>query len=258
MSEAVNFDAGKILISLGVPVKMRGFSYLLEAIKFCMEDRGALWAFTTRVYPYVAEKFTSTSSAVERSMRTAIEAAFSRSEENACTSYFGGYVNPVSGKVTNSEFISLIVRRMIIESDKAGCGDKAVNSLGDKISAKSAAEIGTESEVYRLLTGLCVPTRLRGFAYLMTAISLCVEDYSYLWTMTERLYPTVARVYETSASSVERSIRSAIIAAFSRDGGKACRNYFLGYVNPKSGRISNSEFISVAARRLAVEKKTGI
>lgn len=252
MSETVNFDAGKILISLGVPVKMRGFSYLLEAIRFCMEDRGALWAFTTRVYPYVAEKFTSTSSAVERSMRTAIEAAFSRSEENACTSYFGGYVNPVSGKVTNSEFISLIVRRMISDSDKA------VNSDDGKISAKSAAEIGTESEVYRLLTGLCVPTRLRGFAYLMTAISLCVEDYSYLWTMTERLYPTVAGAYETSASCVERSIRSAIVAAFSRDGGEACRNYFLGYVNPKSGRISNSEFISVAARRLAVGKKTGI
>jgi len=49
----------------------------------------------------------------------------------------------------------------------------------------------------------------RGFDYIEYALELCKKDKTYLYKITMRLYPAIAKKFETSASKVERAIRSA-------------------------------------------------
>lgn len=49
-----------------------GFKYLYEALDFCLK-RGEVVGVTKEVYPYVAKKFNTTSSKVERAIRHEVE-----------------------------------------------------------------------------------------------------------------------------------------------------------------------------------------
>ena len=53
-----------------------------------------------------------------------------------------------------------------------------------------------------------VPAHIKGYHYLRTAIHLCIDDREMLSSVTKILYPTVAKMYKTTSSRVERAIRN--------------------------------------------------
>ncbi|MGN1365089.1 MAG: sporulation initiation factor Spo0A C-terminal domain-containing protein, partial [Victivallis vadensis] len=61
-----------------------------------------------------------------------------------------------------------------------------------------------------------VPAHIKGYQYLRTAIKLSINDSEMLGSVTKLLYPTVAKMYNTTASRVERAIRHAIEVAWDR------------------------------------------
>ena len=63
---------------------------------------------TKLLYPSVAQKFSTTSSRVERAIRHAIEIAWDRGDVDMLNTLFGYTVHTTRGKPTNSEFIALI------------------------------------------------------------------------------------------------------------------------------------------------------
>lgn len=73
--------------------------------------------------------------------------------------------------------------------------------------------------------------------------------------MTKVLYPTVAKMHQTTASRVERAIRHAIEVAWSR-GKLDTLDELFGYtVNGGKGKPTNSEFIALIADTIRLEYK---
>lgn len=102
-----------------------------------------------------------------------------------------------------------------------------------------------------VLLDLGIPTRLRGYGYLREAILLMAGSPGQ--SITKELYPAVAAVCSTEAVSVERSIRSAIGAAWQRRDGSVWKTYF----GPEPSRPSNGEFICRLANSLNESAPSG-
>lgn len=103
------------LLELGVPAHVYGYSYLVRAIMLARSDPSYLHNVTKRLYPEIARECETTSVRVERSIRNAIEIAFTRCDIDRMYDYFGSALNVSKGKVTNSEFIATVVQKLIID-----------------------------------------------------------------------------------------------------------------------------------------------
>ncbi len=101
-----------------------------------------------------------------------------------------------------------------------------------------------------------VPAHIKGYQYLRTAIKLSVNDSEMLGSVTKLLYPTVAKMYNTTASRVERAIRHAIEVAWDRGDVDVLSSYFGYTIQSQRGKPTNSEFIAMIADKLKLSLKT--
>lgn len=108
----IEVKAAEMLRELGIPASLMGYQFLMESIYLVMEDRNKIYAITKIIYPEVAKRFGSTPSRVERTMRHAIEVAWSRSDWDVLKKYFGYTVDPGKGKATNAEFIATVCEHL--------------------------------------------------------------------------------------------------------------------------------------------------
>lgn len=100
----------------------------------------------------------------------------------------------------------------------------AINSaLGDKANSLSD---DMEIVVTDIIHQLGVPAHIKGYHYLRTAILYSIEDKTLLDSVTKLLYPTVAGIYETTSSRVERAIRHAIEIAWDRGNVDTLNSFF--------------------------------
>ncbi|MBQ8688632.1 MAG: sporulation transcription factor Spo0A [Ruminococcus sp.] len=114
---------------------------------------------------------------------------------------------------------------------------------------------GTNLElvVTDIIHQLGVPAHIKGYHFLRAAILLSIDDQELLDSITKRLYPTVAKQFDTTSSRVERAIRHAIEIAWDR-GNLETLNAFFGYtVNTCKGKPTNSEFIALITDKLRLQ-----
>ena len=71
-----------------------------------------------------------------------------------------------------------------------------------------------ENIISRKLIGLGIPTRLKGYKYILAAIEQVLEDETSLEGVTKILYPDVAKKYNSTPQRVEKAIRHAIEVAW--------------------------------------------
>lgn len=109
-----------LIHTVGVPASLLGHNYIREAILMCCEDPSKVHHITSELYPAVAKKYNTTVSSVERAIRHAIEVAWERGELTLLESLFGYTVSNKKGKPTNSEFIALLVDRVLLEVEENG------------------------------------------------------------------------------------------------------------------------------------------
>lgn len=113
-------DIGKTITSmlrnLGIPAHILGYTYLKDAIGFCLENKEAIRSVTKLLYPIVAKKNNTTPSRVERAIRHSIEVALNRGDVEVINNLFGYTVGSGKGKPTNSEFIALLTDEIIMKS----------------------------------------------------------------------------------------------------------------------------------------------
>ena len=98
-------------------------------------------------------------------------------------------------------------------------------------------------DMERVLSMLGIPSHLKGYRYLKTAVDLCIQSMEELDGVTKRLYPYIARTHQTSAETVEHAIRHAIEAAWQR-GDERTQKMLFGYSHAEGRRPTNSEFIT--------------
>ena len=82
---------------------------------------------------------------------------------------------------------------------------------------------------------------------------MAVEDPNMLNYITKLLYPTIAKKYKTTSSSVERAIRHAIEVAWSRGKMDVIQDLFGYTIHAGKGKPTNSEFIALIADKLRLE-----
>lgn len=107
---------------------------------------------------------------------------------------------------------------------------------------------GPENGLREILTALGVPGKLRGSTYLRCAIPLFARDP--LQSITKSLYPAVAKGCGCKASHVERSIRSAIEAAWKNRDENIWKLYFPTDAAGNVKRPTNGAFIARLAQSL--------
>lgn len=101
-----------ILFALGIPTKLRGHACVREAI-LCMVKKPDQ-SITKELYPAVAVLCNGTPSQVERSIRSAITAAWKNRDEVLWRQYFGTDGEGNISKPTNADFITRVADLLII------------------------------------------------------------------------------------------------------------------------------------------------
>ena len=82
---------------------------------------------------------------------------------------------------------------------------------------------------------------------------MAVEDPNMLNYITKLLYPTIAKKYKTTSSSVERAIRHTIEVAWCRGKMDIIQELFGYTIHAGKGKPTNSEFIALIADKLRLE-----
>ncbi len=108
-------ELAKKLHSLGVPADIRGYYYLMEAIKITVSDRTAVFDMTKKIYEPVAAQFNVTAKHVSKAMAHAVEVAWDRGDLDTLQRYFGYTVSNTRGMPTNSECIAIVAERIRLD-----------------------------------------------------------------------------------------------------------------------------------------------
>lgn len=106
--DRLKLEVTKIILELGIPAHIKGFSYLREAIIIIVEADKATVSMTKILYPAIADIFDTTATRAERAIRHAIGVAWNRGDSQMRQKFFGVTIAEFSWHPTNSEFIATI------------------------------------------------------------------------------------------------------------------------------------------------------
>lgn len=101
-----------VFLELGIPQNVKGYDYLMAAVLIATDEPELIQAMTKELYPRVADLFNTTAFRVERSIRHAIELAWSNGETETLNRLFGYTVGVAKGKPTNSNFIAIMANKL--------------------------------------------------------------------------------------------------------------------------------------------------
>lgn len=129
--------------------------------------------------------------------------------------------------------------------------NKSAQNQGKIVERKDNLEI----MVSEIMHQIGVPAHIKGYQYLRTAIVLSINDNDMLDSVTKILYPTVAKMFKTTPSRVERAIRHAIEVAWDRGDVDVLSSYFGYTIQNTRGKPTNSEFIAMISDKLRLKLK---
>ena len=110
-----------------------------------------------------------------------------------------------------------------------------------------------ENDVTKRIREIGIPAHIKGYQYIREGIMMAVKDPEILNYITKFLYPTIAKKYHTTTSSVERAIRHAIEVAWNRGKLEVMENLFGYSMGSGKGKPTNSEFIALLADKFRLE-----
>lgn len=102
-------------------------------------------------------------------------------------------------------------------------------------------------DITNLLDRFGIPANIMGYKYLRKAIYLSVKEDDLINSITKKLYPKIARRFDTEASRVERAIRHAIKVSWERGNQNMLDDYFGYSISETIGRPTNAQFIAKVA-----------
>ncbi len=112
-----------------------------------------------------------------------------------------------------------------------------------------------ESDVTDIIREIGIPANIKGYQYIREGIIMAIFDMNALNFVTKLLYPTIAKKYKTTSSSVERAIRHAIEVAWGRGNLERIEEMFGYTVSAGKGKPTNSEFIALISDKLRLDYK---
>ena len=98
-----------------------------------------------------------------------------------------------------------------------------------------------------------IPPHIKGYQFLREAVKLAVAYPDMINSITKKLYPTIAEIYQTSPSKVERAIRHAIEVAWNRGKIENINAIFGIKIYNKGEKPTNGELIALVADKMMIE-----
>lgn len=145
------------------------------------------------------------------------------------------------------------LRKLVVEAlnaDAATISAPAPRALNDEV---------IEDLIVDLLKEVGARQHLVGYDYIIYAITLTLEDRSYLKAITTRLYPDIAERFDTTCMRVERNIRHSVEVIFRNSDFEGLERIFGNSMDLAKGKVINSEFIATCVNEIARRmKKQGI
>lgn len=111
-----------------------------------------------------------------------------------------------------------------------------------------------EMQITKIFHQIGIPAHIKGYQYLRTAIMYSVNDPQMIGNITKALYPSIAKLYKTTTSRVERAIRHAIEVAWDRGDVDTLNSYFGYTIQSSRGKPTNSEFIAMISDSLRLKQ----
>lgn len=145
--------------------------------------------------------------------------------------------------------IEVLAQRIIQMTDWEGDGRTEHPTVSKTYTDKNSLMI----MISNILHDIGVPAHIKGYHYLRDAIILSVHDDDMINCITKKLYPTVAEMYNTTPSRVERAIRHAIEVAWDRGNVDVLNSYFGYTIHNVRGKPTNSEFIAMISDKLKLK-----
>ena len=108
-------EISRLLHDLGMPSHIKGYQYIRDSIELMYNNPNVLGGITKEVYPFIADKYNTTPSRVERAIRHAIEVSWTRGDYDLMEEIFGHSVDFDRDKPTNSEFLATIADTLCLE-----------------------------------------------------------------------------------------------------------------------------------------------
>lgn len=119
--------------------------------------------------------------------------------------------------------------------------------------SRQSAEVVMRHNLESELEMIGIKRKMVGFGFLVEAIMLYVNSPEEDVHITNDIYPEVAKMKHTTSMSVERSIRSAIEAAFTKADIVRLHRYYPFPYDDEKGRPTNTQFISNIADRIRIK-----
>lgn len=109
------------------------------------------------------------------------------------------------------------------------------------------------NDVTEILISLKIPPEMSGFEFLREAIIACFVNPEFQNNITTKLYPTLAKTFNTNQMHIERNMRNAIEKSHIFKGMFALNEFcdMLVYVDDAT-RFSNSEVIFIVVEYIKI------
>ena len=140
-----------------------------------------------------------------------------------------------------------------VQKFKPGARAKLIATGNENRRNEKMAKYNLESDVTNIIHEIGVPAHIKGYQYLRDSIMLSVKDRDVINSITKILYPTIAKMYQTTSSRVERAIRHAIEVAWNRGNTETLNDLFGYTISNRKGKPTNSEFIALIADKIRLE-----
>jgi two-component system response regulator (stage 0 sporulation protein A) len=108
-------------------------------------------------------------------------------------------------------------------------------------------------QVTKLLHALGIPSHIKGYQFIRSAILMVYENPGLIGGITKELYPDLSIKFNTSTQRVERAIRHAIEVSWLRGDIDLMEEIFGHSVDIDRAKPTNSEFIVTIADKLRLE-----
>lgn len=119
--------------------------------------------------------------------------------------------------------------------------------------ATRARNKSVEEKITNIFITVGIPAHIKGYQFLREAIKMAIDNPEIINSITKRLYPEVARRFDTSPSKVERAIRHAIEVAWNRGKIENINSLFGVRVYNHNEKPTNGEFIALVADKMLLE-----
>ena len=110
-----------------------------------------------------------------------------------------------------------------------------------------------EKKLTDLLHKLGMPSNIKGYYYVRSAILMVYENPDLIGSITKRLYPDLSVKFNTSTERIERAIRHAIQVSYDRGDINLMEEIFGNTISIDKDKPTNSEFIVTIADKLRLE-----